>query len=370
MSNYSELLNIEEILKSIKIDLGIINNSFNKDKINEEILSYENQINNDFFWNDIEKSRETLKVYNSLKTYFERINKINDKYEDLLVLYEISIVENDNILLKNCLDEANQLLEIIAIEKLNSLFDNEIYKNNAYLEIHAGSGGVDAQDFASMLLRMYIRWAEKNNFIVKEIDCTKSEIAGIKSVILRIEGLYAYGNLLSEQGVHRLVRISPFNSEGKRQTGFCAVSVYPEITEKEEIKIEVKDLRIDTYRSTGAGGQHVNTTDSAVRITHLPTGIVVQSQAERSQYRNKDTAMSLLVSKLNQLEENKKKSDQKSNYNLQKNIDFGSQIRSYILNPYSLVKDHRTSHENFNPKDVFDGELKDFILAYLVLRKN
>ncbi len=370
MSEHSGILEIEELLKAIKIDLELINKSFNKEKIATELSQYEEQINSEEFWENTEKSQGVLKVYNTLKSYFEKIIAINSRSEDLGILYEMSVSEKDDNLLQSCFLEAKNLLEVLACEKLNSLFDQEIYKNNAYLEIHAGSGGVDAQDFASMLLRMYIRWAEKNKFSFAEIDLIRGEIAGIKSATLKIEGMYAYGNLLSEQGVHRLVRISPFNSEGKRQTGFCAISVYPETFENSQTKIEPKDLRIDTYRSSGAGGQHVNTTDSAVRITHIPTNIVVQSQAERSQHRNKDTAMSLLFSKLNQLEEMKKKSSQQNTYNSRKDIDFGSQIRSYVLNPYSMVKDHRTNVENFNPKDVFDGELKDFILAYLVFIKN
>ena len=370
MSDYSGILDTEELLKIIKIDLEVVNQSFDKEKIKIQLQEYENTINDPNFWGNIEKSQEILKSYNHLKSYFERMNSINSSCEDLINLYEIAINEKDSSILENCLIEAKELLGILSSEKLNSLFDQEIYKNNAYLEIHAGSGGVDAQDFASMLLRMYVRWAEKNNFSISEVDLLKGEVAGIKSATLKIEGMYAYGNLLSERGVHRLVRISPFNSESKRQTGFCAISVYPETIDNSEIKIDPKDLRIDTYRSTGAGGQHVNTTDSAVRITHIPSGIVAQSQAERSQHRNKDTAMSLLLSKLNQLEESKKKSSQQDTYNSRKDIDFGSQIRSYILNPYSMVKDHRTNIENFNPKDVFDGELKDFILAYLMFIKN
>jgi peptide chain release factor 2 len=361
---------MEAILRQIKIDLDIVNKSFNKSKIELELLEYENQINASDFWNDVSKATEITKLYNNLKSYYSRINNLNLQHEDLTTLYSMATEQDDTSLLKDCIKEAQQLLDTLALEKINAMFDKEVYKNNAYLEIHAGSGGVDAQDFASMLLRMYIRFAEKNNFKVREIDSSKSEIAGIKSCVLKIDGLYAYGNLISEQGVHRLVRISPFNSEGKRQTGFCAISVYPEVLENDNIKIEDKDIRVDTYKSSGAGGQHVNTTDSAVRITHIPTGIIVQSQAERSQHRNKDTAMSLLQAKLYQLYDDKKKEEQKNTYNNRADIDFGSQIRSYILNPYSMVKDHRTNVESYNPKEVFDGELKDFILAYLMLIKN
>ncbi|MCL2566606.1 MAG: peptide chain release factor 2 [Alphaproteobacteria bacterium] len=366
----SKILDTEAILKQIKTDLEVVNKSFNKAKCETDLLNYEKQINKDGFWNDASAAGEVLKSYNNLKSYFERINSLNARYEDLILLHNMAAVENDADLIKECLLEAQNLLNVLALEKINALFDKEIYKNNAYLEIHAGSGGVDAQDFASMLLRMYIRWAESNNFKAQEIDSSKAEVAGIKSCVLKIEGLYAYGNLISEQGVHRLVRISPFNAEGKRQTGFCAVNVYPEIIAEDNIKIEDKDIRVDTYKSSGAGGQHVNTTDSAVRITHIPSGIIVQSQAERSQHRNKDTAMSLLHAKLHQLYDDKKKEEQKANYNSRMDIDFGSQIRSYILNPHSMVKDHRTNVESYNPRAVFDGELRDFILAYLVFIKN
>ncbi|MDR2008785.1 MAG: peptide chain release factor 2 [Alphaproteobacteria bacterium] len=366
----SKILDTEDILKQIKVDLAIVNKSFNADKIESDLAVFESQINTENFWDNAAQAAATLKSYNNLKSYFERINNINSQYEDLILLYDIATTQEDTELLLECLKESQNLLNALADEKINSLFDKEIYKNNAFLEIHAGSGGVDAQDFAAMLLRMYMRWAEKNNFKVQEIDYSKAAEAGIKSCVLKISGDYAYGNLISEQGVHRLVRISPFNAEGKRQTGFCAVNVYPEIVEDDDIKIEDKDIRVDTYKSSGAGGQHVNTTDSAVRITHIPTGIIVQSQAERSQHRNKDTAMALLHAKLHQLAEEQKKAEQKNNYNNRVDIDFGSQIRSYILNPYSMVKDHRSNVENYNPKAVFDGDLKDFILAYLVLIKN
>ncbi len=257
------------------------------------------------------------------------------------------------------------MLKKIKEEEIKSLFKDKEDKLGCYLEIHSGSGGLDAQDFAGMLCRAYTRWSERHSFETQLVEETKGESNTLKSTTLCIEGLFAYGLLKAEIGVHRLVRMSPFNSDGKRHTSFVAIHAYPILPEENQFIIEDKDLKIDTFRASGAGGQHVNTTDSAVRITHIPTGVVVQCQGERSQHKNKETALSLLKSKLFSLQEQQKSEDKKKLHKNKQSIDFGSQIRSYVLHPYTLVKDHRTNLENYNIKSVLDGELDDFMLEYL-----
>lgn len=280
-------------------------------------------------------------------------------------LLELAEEENDAELIEEITDRFYILAKDIDKLHVKTLLSQEIDQSNTFLEINAGAGGTEAQDWADMLLRMYIRWAENHGYSVESIAENKGEEAGIKSATIKITGHEAYGWLKTESGVHRLVRISPFDSNAKRHTSFASVWVYPEIDDSIDIQIEDKDLRIDTFRSSGAGGQHVNVTDSAVRITHIPSGIVVQSQNDRSQHRNKATCMSMLKSRLFELEMRKKQDAATANQADKKEIGWGSQIRSYVLHPYQMVKDLRTDFETSNTEGVLDGEIDDFLQAAL-----
>ena len=278
--------------------------------------------------------------------------------------------EFDEGLKTDVLNSTKELIKKIDKLELETFLSDKYDINNAIVTIHPGAGGTESQDWAEMLYRMYTRWAIKNNFDIKEIDYLEGDEAGLKSVTFEIIGEYAYGYLKSEKGVHRLVRISPFDAGGRRHTSFASVEVLPEITDDIEIEINPDDLRIDTYRASGAGGQHVNKTSSAVRITHIPTNIVAASQAERSQLQNKETAMKMLKSKLLDLKEKEQKDKIEDLKGDQKDIAWGSQIRSYVFCPYTLVKDHRTNYETGNVEAVMNGEIDEFIDAYLKLNKN
>jgi peptide chain release factor 2 len=316
------------------------------------------------FWDDIKRAEEVTKKSKSIKDQIEKFDKLRSKVEDVEVLKEI--MEDDDE------ESANEIIQSIReveaeIDDYNMkiLLCGEYDKNNAILTLHVGVGGTDANDWTEMLLRMYTRWCEKQGYSVETIDLLPGDEAGIKSVTLKITGEYAYGYLKAEKGIHRLVRISPFNANGKRQTSFASMEVLPELTKEQDIEIKADDLRIDTYRSGGAGGQHVNKTDSAVRITHLPTGIVVQCQNERSQFSNRDTAMEMLKSKLVELKERAHKEKIEDLTGDLKDMGWGSQIRSYVFHPYSMVKDHRTNVETSNVTAVMDGDIDMFINAYL-----
>lgn len=317
------------------------------------------------FWNDMEKSQKVLQQTKALKTKVERYENLVSKYEDILTLIEMGNEEEDLSLL----DEAKELTEEFKTEfdelKISTLLDGEYDKHNAILTLHSGAGGTEACDWVSMLLRMYMRWADNMGFSVEELDYLPGDEAGVKSVTIQINGENAYGYLKSEKGIHRLVRVSPFDSSGRRHTSFASCDVMPEIDDDIDIEINTDDLRIDTYRASGAGGQHVNKTSSAIRITHNPTGIVVQCQNERSQHSNKDRAMKMLKSKLLELkieEQMKKLAEIRGDI---KEIGWGSQIRSYVFMPYTLVKDHRTGEETGNIASVMDGKIDPFINAYL-----
>ncbi|GAB6107681.1 peptide chain release factor 2 [Fusibacter bizertensis] len=317
------------------------------------------------FWNDNEAAQTKLKFQKMLKNKIEKFDQLAGKAEELEGLIEMALDEEDDSM-ETEIDEGYQALEA-SYEKLllETLLKGDYDANNAILSIHAGSGGTDAQDWASMLLRMYKRWGEQHGYTVKVLDLQNDTEAGIKSVSLLFEGINAYGFLKSEKGVHRIVRISPFDASGKRHTSFSSVDVMPEIDDSVTIDIDPVDLKIDTYRSSGSGGQHVNTTDSAVRITHIPTGVVVQCQNERSQISNRATAMKMLMGKLIELKEREHKDrieDLAGDYS---QITWGSQIRSYVFHPYNLVKDHRTGAEMGNIQAVMDGEIDIFIDAYL-----
>jgi peptide chain release factor 2 len=305
---------------------------------------------------------QEVKYYKSKVSIFDNLET---EYEDILVLIEMAIEENDEGLISEVDETFESFKRDFEEAKLNSLLDGEFDKNNAILSLHAGAGGTEACDWVAMLYRMYIRYAERAGYKTELIDMLDGEEAGIKSVTFSIIGPNAYGFLKSEKGVHRLVRISPFDSSGRRHTSFAACDVLPEIEDDSTIDIKTEDLKIDTYRASGAGGQHVNTTDSAVRITHIPTGIVVQCQNERSQHKNKDRAMKMLKSKLAEameIERMEKLDDIRGDV---KHIDFGSQIRSYVFQPYNMVKDHRTSAETGNANGVMDGNIELFINEYL-----
>lgn len=313
------------------------------------------------FWQDAQKAGKVMKEIEALKNEIAEIDVIENEAKELSELIGIAS-EKDAADLEKQIGELEK--EINKLE-FKTLFSGEYDRNDVILSIHAGAGGVDAQDWAEMLLRMYLRFCEKNNFQAKIIDEARGGEAGIKSATVEIEGQYAYGNLKSEAGVHRLVRLSPFNADNLRQTSFALVEILPVIGEIEEVKIKPEELRIDTYRSGGAGGQNVNKVESAVRITHLPTGIVSACQSERSQAQNKESAMKLLKAKLHQKFLAEREAEKQKLRGERQSAEWGSQIRSYVVHPYKMVKDHRTKFETANPEAVLEGNLNDFIEAYL-----
>lgn len=286
---------------------------------------------------------------------------------DLKELYEISIDEKDDKILDQLLIDSLELLENSTKIRYQNLMNGEVDTNNAFLEIHAGAGGTESQDWAEILQRMYVRWAESKNLKVNLLQESRGEEAGIKSSTIKISGEFTYGWLKKESGIHRLVRISPFDSNKRRHTSFASIWVYPEIDDKIEIEINESELRIDTYRASGAGGQHVNTTDSAVRITHISSGIVVQCQSDRSQHKNKSHAMSMLKSRIYELELNKRKEEENKTNDQKKDIGWGHQIRSYVLHPYKMIKDLRTNYETSNVNDILDGKIDKFLEKTLTL---
>lgn len=317
------------------------------------------------FWNDNESAQSKLKFQKALKNKLEKYDDLYGRIDELEGLIEMALMDSDDSFEAEVETTYNAILEVYEKVVLETLLKGDYDANSAILSIHAGSGGTDAQDWAAMLLRMYKRWGERRGYTVKTLDLQDDTEAGIKSVSLLFEGLNAYGFLKSEKGVHRIVRISPFDSSGKRHTSFASVDVMPELDDSVMIDINPEDLKVDTYRSGGAGGQHVNTTDSAVRITHIPTGVVVQCQNERSQTSNKATAMKMLMAKLIELKEREHKDKIEDLAGDYSQITWGSQIRSYVFHPYNLVKDHRTNAEMGNIQAVMDGEIDLFIDAYL-----
>ena len=313
----------------------------------------------------MENSQKILQKNKSIKNLLDRYNSIITSYDDLDTMILLAEEEEDESLVKEIGDGIKQLNKTIDKIKLETFFKGEYDKNNAILSLHSGAGGTEAQDWVEMLYRMYLRWAQKNKFEVKELDYLAGDEAGIKSVTFMVIGENAYGYLSAEKGVHRLVRISPFDANSRRHTSFASLDVMPEITDEVKIEINPNDLRVDTYRASGAGGQHINKTDSAIRITHIPTGVVVACQTERSQIQNRETAMKMLKSKLVEIKEREnleKIEDLKGNM---KEIAWGSQIRSYVFHPYSMAKDHRTNIEIGNVQAVMDGEIDEFIEGYL-----
>ena len=317
------------------------------------------------FWDDPERSNQKMKELKNQKDTVGECDKLSTQYDDILTLIDMGYEENDESLIPEIRGELDEFIREFDELRIGTLLSGEYDKNNAILKLNAGAGGTESCDWCGMLYRMYTRWAERKGFTIEVLDYLDGDEAGIKSVTFQVNGLNAYGYLKSEKGVHRLVRISPFNAQGKRQTSFVSLDVMPDIEGDLDVDIDEKDLRIDTYRSSGAGGQHINKTSSAIRITHIPTGTVVQCQNERSQFQNKDKAMQMLKAKLYLLKKEanaEKLSDIRGEV---KEIGWGNQIRSYVLQPYTLVKDHRTDVETGNVDAVLDGGLDIFINGYL-----
>ena len=340
---------------------------FDAPRKQKELKDLEAQISQPDFWNDSEKAQKIVQQRSRIEKALDQQKGFETGVSDADVLFEFAETDKDSA------GELEQLIGQLESEvgeaEIQTLLSGETDANNAICSIQSGAGGTDAQDFAQMLLRMYLRWAERKGFKVELIDEQPGSEAGIKSATFRVEGDYAYGLLATEAGVHRLVRISPFNSGGSRETSFASMFVSPEIDENIEVNIEDKDLRVDTYRSSGAGGQHVNVTDSAVRITHIPTGIVVTCQNQRSQIQNRAVAMQVLRSKLYEVELEKRREGAAELEASKQDISFGSQIRNYVLHPYRLVKDTRTKHEVSDVDAVLDGDIDDFIKEFLIWKK-
>ena len=339
--------------------------TFHIEEKKEKIRDIENVMEEQNFWDDVKKSREVMRELKQLKSSLEVITNLQNMYDDIGVLIEMGDEEEDQSVVTEVEEELKEFKEQFEKVKIETLLSGEYDKCNAILKINAGAGGTESCDWASMLYRMFTRWADSKGYKTEVLDFLDGDEAGLKSITFQVTGENAYGYLKSEKGVHRLVRISPFNAAGKRQTSFSSCDVMPDIEEDLDVEIKDDDIRIDTYRSSGAGGQHINKTSSAIRITHLPTGIVVQCQNERSQLQNKDRAMKMLKSKLYVLkkqEEEEKRSGIRGEVN---EIGWGNQIRSYVMQPYTMVKDHRTNQEVADVNKVLDGYLDPFINAYL-----
>ena len=348
----------DETLKEVKDSLDLENKE-------RRITELDKSMEEPGFWDDPERSTKTVREAKNLKDTVDGYKHLEQQYEDIQVMIEMGYEENDPAMIPEIQEMLDEFVKELEELRTKTLLSGEYDGCNAILKLNAGAGGTEAMDWCSMLYRMYPRWADKKGFTTEVLDFLDGDEAGLKSITLQVNGENAYGYLKSEKGVHRLVRISPFNAAGKRQTSFVSCDVMPDIEEDLDVEINPDDLRIDTYRSSGAGGQHINKTSSAIRITHLPTGIVVQCQNERSQFQNKDKAMQMLKAKLyllKQQENAEKLSDIRGDV---KDINFGNQIRSYVMQPYTLVKDHRTNAENGNVNAVMDGDIDLFISAYL-----
>ena len=348
----------DETLKEVKDSLDLENKE-------RRITELDKSMEEPGFWDDPERSTKTVREAKNLKDTVDGYKHLEQQYEDIQVMIEMGYEENDPAMIPEIQEMLDEFVKELEELRTKTLLSGEYDGCNAILKLNAGAGGTEAMDWCSMLYRMYQRWADKKGFTTEVLDFLDGDEEGLKSITLQVNGENAYGYLKSEKGVHRLVRISPFNAAGKRQTSFVSCDVMPDIEEDLDVEINPDDLRIDTYRSSGAGGQHINKTSSAIRITHLPTGIVVQCQNERSQFQNKDKAMQMLKAKLyllKQQENAEKLSDIRGDV---KDINFGNQIRSYVMQPYTLVKDHRTNAENGNVNAVMDGDIDLFISAYL-----
>ncbi|WP_434737599.1 peptide chain release factor 2 [Limosilactobacillus sp.] len=360
-----ELSEAKKQVEAMQQEVARFGRSLDLDALDESIAENEQKMAQPDFWNDNEAAQKVIGENNALKDKRDTFVHLRDQIANLQTNIELLELEPDPDLQQEFDTSFAQTKKDLEQYRLSQLLDGEYDSKNAILEIHPGAGGTEAQDWGSMLLRMYVRWGEQHGFTVETASYEAGDEAGIKSVTLLIKGHNAFGYLRSEKGVHRLVRISPFDAAARRHTSFASVDVMPELDESVDIKIDPSDLRVDTFRSSGAGGQHINKTESAVRITHLPTGIVTSSQAERSQLQNRVTAMNMLKSKLYELEEEKKAKKRAEIEGEQLEIGWGSQIRSYVFHPYTMVKDNRSGYETHDVQAVMDGDLDPFINAYL-----
>ncbi|WNQ11610.1 peptide chain release factor 2 [Paenibacillus aurantius] len=356
---------IKQDLREVAGRLNELRGSLDLDLKLEQIADYEEKMSVPDFWDDNDYAQKIIGELNAIKSVVSDYEELSKNYEDLEVMLELAEEEEDDSLVEELVNGTAELVKKLEAYELTLLLSQPYDRLNAILELHPGAGGTESQDWAEMLLRMYRRWAEKRGFKVEVLDYLPGDEAGVKSVTLLIKGHNAYGYLKTEKGVHRLVRISPFDASGRRHTSFVSCDVVPEIEEDADIEIRPEDLKVDTYRSSGAGGQHINTTDSAVRITHLPTGIVVTCQTERSQIKNRERAMTHLRSKLYEKKIEEQEKHLAEIRGEQSDIAWGSQIRSYVFHPYSMVKDHRTLTETGNVGAVMDGEIDFLIDAYL-----
>ncbi len=352
-------------LQGLEKNITDLENSLDIAGALSEIEKLEAQSGEAGFWDDMENSQKVLQKTKQLKDKVERYETLKTGWEDALVLIDLANEENDESMLPEVKKTVEDIVSDLDKMTLETLLSGPYDKNNAIITLHAGAGGTEAQDWCEMLLRMYQMYAQKNGYTVSTLDLLPGDDAGVKSATINISGLNAYGYLKAEKGVHRLVRISPFDAAGRRHTSFASIEVMPEIDDDVEINIRTEDLKVDTYRASGAGGQHVNKTDSAIRITHIPTGVVVSCQTQRSQHQNREYAMRMLKAKLVEIAEQQQKEKIEDIKGVQKEIAWGSQIRSYVFHPYNLVKDHRTGFEMGNIGAVMDGDLNGFINAYL-----
>ena len=349
----------------LKPALEELRRALDLDRAREEIKTLEDQSAAEGFWNDLAGTQKVLQRTKALKDKCSSFEGLFSQWEDLRTLCELALEEDDESMLGELESGYSRLEQELTQARLKTLLSGTYDENNAIISFHAGAGGTEAQDWAQMLYRMYTRWAERRGFSYKILDYLDGDEAGIKSATILIEGTYAYGYLKSESGVHRLVRVSPFDASGRRHTSFAAIEIMPEITDDVAIDIREEDLKVDTYRSGGAGGQHVNKTESAIRITHIPSGVVVACQNERSQHQNREVAMRMLRSKLVEIKEREHLDHIEDIKGEHKSIEWGSQIRSYVFMPYTLAKDHRTGFESGNINAVMDGDIDGFISAYL-----
>ena len=355
-------------LNAAKPTLDVLKTALKLEAAEKEIEELQTAAERDGYWNDVEKSQKDQKRLKTLQAKVANYSRLCAAWDDMYTLCEMAIEENDESMLDELRSEYDKFTENMESTRLSTLLSGEYDANNAILTLHAGAGGTEAQDWASMLYRMYSMWADRHGYKTRVMDYLDGDEAGIKSATLMIEGENAYGFLKSEHGIHRLVRISPFDAAGRRHTSFAAVEVMPEISNDNEIELREEDIKMDVFRSSGAGGQKVNKTSSAVRLTHIPTGIVVSSQVERSHFQNLENCKNMLRARLAEIKEREhleKISDIKG---VQMKIDWGSQIRSYVFLPYQLVKDHRTEYENGNIQSVMDGDLDGFINAFLSMK--
>ncbi|MCR5485094.1 MAG: peptide chain release factor 2 [Clostridiales bacterium] len=356
-----ELLGYKDKLNDLKEALGL-------DEMQKEISSLEEKTTDEKFWEDLGNSQKVLQRISTLKNRISAYESLKTDFDDALVMIELADEEEDLSLIPDCRAGVDGVIKNLEDQTLSTLLNGEYDNKNAILTFHAGAGGTEAQDWNQMLVRMYMHWSERRGFKCSMVDFLDGDEAGLKSAVLLIDGENAYGYLKSESGVHRLVRVSPFDASGRRHTSFASIEVMPEIDDTIEVNIKPEDLKVDTYRASGAGGQKVNKTSSAVRITHIPTGIVTQSQVERSQHQNREVALRMLKSKLIEIKEREHLDKIEDIKGVQKEIGWGSQIRSYVFMPYTLVKDHRTGFEMGNINAVMDGDLDGFITAYLKMQ--